>query len=142
MLPVKSLQEPPDEMLVRDRNPHVVASLKLEMLENAFSDVQPILCIAQLKSGESFDKNLKEAYLYHTIGGNHSRQALQELLKERPYLEQNRQYTHRLCAVYTPMEATLVRYLASKHNRAASCFHEMTTWDWVCSLTFQIIYVC
>ena len=94
MLPVKSLQEPPDEMLVRDRNPHV-ASLKLEMLENAFSDVQPILCIAQLKSEESFDKNLKEAYLYHTIGGNHSRQALQELLKERRYLEQNRQYTHR-----------------------------------------------
>ena len=78
MLPVKSLQEPPDEMLVRDRNPHVVTSLKLEMLENAFSDVQPILCIAQLKSGESFDKNLKRRHIYtiqlgEIIPGKHSR---------------------------------------------------------------------
>ena len=131
MLPVRSLQEPPRELLVRDRNPQMVSLLKQEMLSNPFGDVQPILCIVQLKENEPFDSKLKEAYFYLTIGGNHSRQALQELLQERPLLQKNRQYTHRLCAVYKPMLHQLARRLASKHNRAAAYCHEMTTWDWV-----------
>lgn len=131
MLPVRSLQEPPRELLVRDRNPQMVSLLKQEMLSNPFGDVQPILCIVQLKENEPFDSKLKEAYFYLTIGGNHSRQALQELLQERPLLQKNRQYTHRLCAVYKPMAHHLARRLASKHNQAAAYCHEMTTWDWV-----------
>ena len=89
MLPLKCLKESSDELLLRDRNPNIVASLKQEMMNNPYSDVQPILCIAQLKDGECFDTNLKEAYLYYTIGGNHSRQDLQELLKEKPHLTLN-----------------------------------------------------
>ena len=131
MLPLKCLKEPSDELLLRDRNPNIVASLKQEIMNNPYSDVQPILCIAQLKDGECFDTNLKEAYSYYTIDGNHSRQALQELLKEKPHLTLNRQYTHRLCAIYKPMVSKLARRLASKHNRAAVFNHEMTTWDLV-----------
>ena len=82
----------------------MVSLLKEEMLSNPFGDVQPIFCAAQLKESEVFDSKLKEAYLYYTIGGNHSRQALQELLEEKRHLKNNRQYTHRLCAVYKPME--------------------------------------
>ena len=133
MLPVMSLQEPPDDLLVREVNTAVVSSLKIEMQDNPCNDVQPLLCVVQLKADESFNKQHKEGYYYHTIGGNHSRQALQELLKENPQLQGNRQYTYRLCAVYLPMEATLARRLASKHNRAASYCHKMTTWDWVSS---------
>ena len=135
MLPVKSLQEPPDDLLVREVNTAVVSSLKLEMQENPCTDVQPLLCVVQLKSDEVFDKQHKEGYFYHTIGGNHSRQALQELLRENPHLQQKRLYAHRLCAVYLPMEAKLARRLASKHNRAAAYCHEMTTWDWVSIVT-------
>ena len=138
MLPVRSLQEPPAELLVRDRNPQMVSLLKDEMLSNPFGDVQPILCIAQLKDNEVFDSKLKEAYHYYTIGGNHSRQALQELLTEEVHLKNNRRYTHRLCAVYKPMENQLAKRLASKHNRAAAYCHEMSTWDWVCI----IIIIC
>ena len=101
------------------------------MIANNCTDVQPILCIADVKGGDSFDACSKEGYRYATIGGNHSRQALQELIKEKPAFANNRQYSHRLCAVYTPMDTKLIRRLASKHNRAAAYCHEMTTWDWV-----------
>ena len=125
MIPVKSLQEPSEELLIRECNPKVVASLKQEMFDNPFADVTPILCIAKVQQGESFNSNLKEAYLYETIGGNHSRAALQEILKENSDLCADRQYSHRLCAVYIPMANTLARRLASKHNRAAAFTHEI-----------------
>ena len=51
------------------------------MIANNCTDVQPILCIADVKGGDSFDACSKEGYRYATIGGNHSRQALQELKK-------------------------------------------------------------
>lgn len=135
MLKVSSLKEPPSELLVRERNNAMVAALKLEMLENPCNDVTPILCIVKMTENESFNKTLKDSYHYITIGGNHSRQALQELLKERKELQGNKLYTHRLCAVYEPMDLSLARRLASKHNRATSFTHEMTSWDWVSMCT-------
>ncbi len=137
MLPVKALREPPPQFLVRDCNEKVVSVLKEEMLLNPFSDVQPILCMVSLKDGEIFDKTKKEGFLYHTLGGNHSRQALQEILKENPHL-QSKVYTNRLCAVYKPMEVKLARRLGSKHNRAANFCHEMTTFDWVSNIVDMI----
>ena len=131
MIPVKSLQEPPEQLIIRECNTKVVANLKQEMLDNPFADVTPILCIAKLQPDENFNSSLKEAYLYETIGGNHSRAALQEILKENPNLCADRQYSHRLCAVYKPMANTLARRLASKHNWAAAFTHEMISWDWV-----------
>ena len=38
--------------------------------------------VHMLHSGESFDETKKETYLYETLGGNHSRAALQTLCKE------------------------------------------------------------
>ncbi len=99
MLPVKSLREPPPQFLVRDCNEKVVSVLKEEIMLNPFSDVQPILCMVSLKDGEIFDKTKKEGFLYHTLGENHSRQALQEILKENPHL-QSQVYTNRLCAAH------------------------------------------
>jgi len=140
MLPIKCLQEPPKELLVRECNLKMVESLKQEILDNPCNDVTPILCIVNLQQNGAFDHSLKEAYLYSTIGGNHSRQAFQEILKENPEFNSNRQYTHRLCAVYSPMANTLARRLASKHNRAATYSHEMTCWDWVSNYSTQINY--
>ena len=131
VLKVNSLKEPPKELLVRERNDTMVAALKLEMMENPCNDVTPILCIVELAQNEIFNKALKDSYHYITIGGNHSRQAIQELVNERRELQRNKLYTHRLCAVYEPMELSLAKRLASKHNRATSFTHEMTSWDWV-----------
>ena len=66
---------------------------------------------------------------------------LQELLDEMPQLEQNKQYTHRNCAVYTSMDTLLAKRLASKHNYAATNSHEMTTWDWVSNVHLTS-YLC
>ena len=137
LLPVGCLKAPPNEWLVRDCSEKVVEQLKIEMIANNCSDVQPILCIVDLNGDELYDLNSKEGYHYCTIGGNHSRQALQELLKENPTFVSNKEYTHRLCAVYKPMDTKLIRRLASKHNRAAAFCHEMNTWDWV-----SISHVC
>lgn len=99
------------------------------MIENPTVDVQPILCSVKLDSGQKFDPNFKDAYQYYTIGGNNSRVALQQLLKEKPYFSEDKNYTHRLCSVYSPMPTHLSLRLASKHNRATSFSHSMSTWD-------------
>ena len=129
MLPINTLIEPPDPLLVRKTSRAFIDSLKQEMLLNPISDVQPILCMVCLKEGDEFAERYKEAYKYQTIGGNHSRVALHEILQEHPGLSQQRNYTHRLCSVYSVMPTQLALCLASKHNRASTFCHEMTTWD-------------
>lgn len=129
MLPVSSLVEPPDELLVRETSQDFIDSLKAEMMDNPTSDVQPILVLVRLKEGEAFDPNLKDGYIYDTVGGNHSRQAVQELLREHPELTRKKVYSHRLCSVYTRMPTSLALRLASKHNRASTFTHDMTTGD-------------
>ena len=57
------------------------------MLENPTCDVQPMLCVVRLKEDEEFDGKLKEGYIYETIGGNNSREAIQQLLKEKSHLK-------------------------------------------------------
>ena len=129
MLPVCRLMEPPKQLLVRDKKTVFIEALKQEMLDNPLGDVQPILCVVQLKDKEKFDSKMKEAYTYYTIGGNHSREALQQILSEKPELSRNRTYTHRLCSIYSKMESHLLIRLASKHNRATNFSHDMTAWD-------------
>ena len=82
MLPINVLSEPPSALLVCDTNGQFI-SLKKEMLDNPTSDVQPMLCVVKLDKGQAFHPNLKERYRYETIGGNHSRIAMQQLLNYR-----------------------------------------------------------
>lgn len=138
MLPVSSLKEPGCADLLREKNEIFIETLKKEMIDNPIGDVQPILCIVELGSTQEFDPQLKDGYQYTTIGGNNSREALQQILLEKPYLRDNRLYSHRLCSVYKPMNSTLTLRLASKHNKATSVSHDMTTWDKVCNYVFCI----
>ena len=121
--------EPPEELLVRAKSEVFIDSLKKEMVQNPTADVQPLLCLVRLKSDEEFDEKIKEGYIYDTIGGNNSREAIQQLLSENPGLKKNRLYSHRLCSVYKRMPTDISLRLASKHNRAAGFTHDMTTWD-------------
>lgn len=139
LLPVSTLIEPPEQLLVRAKSDKFIDSLKEEMLENPTRDVQPLLCIVKLKDEDDFDEKLKEGYMYETIGGNNSREAIQQLLRENSLLKKKKIFSHRLCSVYSPMTAELALRLASKHNRAAGFIHDMTTWDKV-SPTIIIIY--
>ena len=129
MLPVSSLVEPSDDLLVRDKNVQHIEALKKEIQTNPTTDVQPMLCIVRMKGDDKFDPKLKEGYLFETIGGNNSREAYQQLLKEKPELKRKKVFTHRLCSVYTRMERQLALRLASKHNRATAFYLETSTWD-------------
>lgn len=108
MLPVSSLEEPPSNILLREKNEPFIESLMNEMIENPTGDVQPILCIVDLNEGNEFDPERKEGYKYTTIGGNNSREALKQLLVEKPYLKDNKLYSHRLCSVYKPMDSNFI----------------------------------
>ena len=70
----------------------------------------------QLNDDQDFDEKIKEAYIYETIGGNNSREAIQQLLTEKPDLKRKKIYSHRLCSVYSRMSNELALRLASKHN--------------------------
>ena len=48
MLPVSTLVEPSNSLLVRETSELFIDSLKKEILENPIADVQPMLCIVQL----------------------------------------------------------------------------------------------
>lgn len=141
MLPVSCLVEPPDELLVRETSQTFIDGLKTEMRANATSDVQPLLTLVRLKEGDCFDQTLKDGYIYETIGGNHSRQALQELLKENPELSRQKLYSQRLCSVYSTMPTSLILRLASKHNRASVFTHDMSTCDKVECLSIIIMMI-
>ena len=83
-----------------------------------------------LKKANSLATILKNICEFdYTIGGNNSREAMQQLLKEHSELKGEKIFSHRLCSVYSPMDTTLALRLASKHNRATTFIHEMTTWD-------------
>lgn len=47
------------------------------MLQNPVKAVAPLLVLVHLDDGKQFDPQHTEAYHYETIGGNHSRIALQ-----------------------------------------------------------------
>ena len=141
MLPVSSLKEPPSNILLRDKNEMFIETLKREMLDNPTGDVQPILCIIELNNGQEFDPTFKDGYQYITIGGNNSRIALQKIILEKPYLKDNKLYSHRLCSVYKAMDAKFTLRLASKHNKATAFSHNMTTWDKVCISKCNAQYV-
>lgn len=131
---MSTLNEPPEELLVRSKSDTFIEALKEEMLENPTRDVQPLLCLVRLNDGEDFDDKVKEGYSYDTIGGNNSREAIQQLLSEKPELKKKKMYSYRLCSVYTRMPNELALRLASKHNRASGFTHDMTTWDKVRTL--------
>lgn len=125
---MKSLIEPRKSRLLREPNLEYVESLKEEMLNNPTVNVAPIIGSVHLQEHDKFDKNHPEAYVYETIGGNHSRLALQSLLKARSDLSEA--YRFRIVSVYdstiTDEEA---QHLALRHNRATEFTNKMLTQD-------------
>ena len=122
------LIEPRVSHLVREPNMNYVDALKEEMLSNPTTNVAPIVGVVHLKEEEQFDKKHPEAYVYETIGGNHSRIALQQLLVHDKDLSDI--YRFRMVSVYnstiTDEEA---QHLSLRHNRATEFTNKILTQD-------------
>ena len=121
-----NLKAPKQDNCLRAPDRFFIDSLKKEMVDNPTSLVSPIVGLASLDSGERFDSRHPQSYMYETIGGNNSRIALQELMKEHP---DNNLFKNRMVAVYVGLSDQLVLRIASKHNRASGFTHVMTTQD-------------
>ena len=88
---------------------------------------QSYLIMFSIYIGEEFEEEKKETYLYETLGGNHSRAALQALCEdiENPPAV----FRTRLVSVYFGLTDEEAYRLASKHNNATSLQHRMSHWE-------------
>ena len=118
--------EPHPARILRLPDPVFVESLKNEMRKKPTSSVTPITGVVYLHEGEAFNQNHASSCSYETIGGNHTRIALQELRTAYP---ENQHYKCRMVAVYANLANHLALCLATKHNRATGFIHSMTTQD-------------
>ena len=130
-VPVSCLVSPKKEHMVREPDHNFIACLKNEMMLNKTNEVAPIIGIVQLHD-EQFDPKHPEAFVYETIGGNHSRIALQQLIKENKELLGDREFCSRRVSVYSNLSDEHVQHLAHRHNRATEFTSKMTTQDKVC----------
>ena len=80
---------------------------------------------------EQFYTKHPEAYNYETIGGNHSRLALTQLLKEKKELALDLKFFNRRVSVYTRprLSDEQAQHLAHRHNRATEFKSKMNTQD-------------
>lgn len=99
--------------------------LKENMLKNPSKDVTPLVGLVVLGDGEEFDEQRKESYMYETLGGNNSRVALQELVKE----SDDPRFRMRLASVYRGLTDDQALRLAAKHNAVTSLHHAISTSD-------------
>ncbi|KAL5509182.1 hypothetical protein EMCRGX_G004500 [Ephydatia muelleri] len=127
-IPVTCLLSPDKEYMVREADEKFIECLKHEMLENRTCDVAPIVATVRL-SDEQFDMKHPEAYTYDTIGGNHSRIALQQLIKENQELAKDPTFSSRRVSVYGRLSAEQAQHLAHRHNRATEFTSKMNTQD-------------
>ena len=84
-----------------------VEALKVEMITNPLMEVAPIIGLLILPEGEEFIPAHCAAYNYVTIGRNHLRMALQEILNchDNPLPV----YHHRIVSVYHGLSDTEVQ---------------------------------
>ena len=135
-VPVSCLIEPSPFHLIRKPDPQFVSLLKKEMISNPTQDVAPIVGLVKLSHTEQFCPAHAEAYQYETIGGNHSRIALQEILQDCD-TSSRFLYSHRLVSVYHGLSDEQVQHLAHCHNRATEFTSKMTNQDKV-----LFIFIC
>ena len=137
-VPISCLIPPSGGRCLREPDQVFIESLKKEMVANPTSIVSPIVGVVQLRRDEIFDSRHPQGYIYETIGGNNSRIALQELVKEHPNMDC---FKTRLVAVYVGLSDEEALRVASKHNRATSFTHSMTTQDKVHVIVLCYMYV-
>ena len=134
-IPISCLVAPSEGRCLREPDRVFVNSLKKEMMENPTSLVSPIIGLVRLGTNETYDSRHPQGYIYETIGGNNSRIALQELVKEHPDMDC---FKTRLVAVYIGLSDDEALWVAAKHNRASSFTHSTTTQDKVCFINFYM----
>ena len=98
------------------------------MLQEASTSPYHVATV-RLLDDEHFDTKHPEAYTYEMIGGNHSRIALTQLLKEKKELALDPKFFIRRVSVYTRLSDEQAQHLAHRQNRATEFTSKMNTQD-------------
>ena len=85
---------------------------------NLTCDVAPIVAQVLPREGQKFDEAHPKAFKYETLGGNHTRIALTQLLEEDKELASLPYYRARLVSVYAWLFTEQAQHLALRHIRA------------------------
>lgn len=102
--------------LTREPEPWHIKQLKEEFKKNPFSYFTMMVINIKGISKDQFQESMldNDQYSLETIGGNHSRLALQGLLMENP--NQSHLYNRRLVAVYCNLTADEAKRKGNDHN--------------------------
>ena len=79
----ENLASPRINYLLRSPDDQYVKNLKGELLRRPIPFGAPFLCIVKgIPDADQFDNYKLDGYVYETIGGNHRRLALQQILRD------------------------------------------------------------
>ena len=111
---------PPQEgQAIRDIDMKYLKTLKERIVTYPTAHVAPLLANVQLSTGQSFDADDLEAYQYEMIGGNHSKEVFQMLVKDPILYRLQKSFLFRLAAVYTGLTDKEALAFGRQHNRTS-----------------------
>ena len=118
---VLKLQQPPDELLVRPISRTWIDEIKIKLQSPGSIHVTstfPVLINKdQVATLEDFDMNKIDQYALYTLGGNHLRCAIQELLMEEGAEDRWSHLRMININVYVGLETVHARQMANRHNQ-------------------------
>ena len=78
------LTSPRSDQLIRSPDDQYWKDLKKELLRRPLPFSAPILCVVRgLQTNDTFNKQSLDGYVYETLGGNHRRLAIQDILRDK-----------------------------------------------------------
>lgn len=124
-----SLAAPRPEYTLRELDVCHVQVLKNELLSRPLTQCgKPIVVIAKgLKDVDKFDEKDLDSYGLEVIGGNHRREAINEIIKTSTSNETKELFKFVYVQIYTEMEPFEALRLAQIHNNTDKVHHELNT---------------
>ena len=123
-MPVITLQEPPKGMLVRNINQAWKEEIKKKLKTQTGPVITVLPCLVDPKAiskPEDFNKNNLPAYIKYTLGGNHLRTAMQELILDQH--NDHDDYTHLRHVhidLYVGLPCRMARRVSNQHNQKST----------------------
>ena len=125
-LPIKQLQTPRDEILIRKIDPVFVEKLQSDMEKEPEGNYGLSYALVKNCTIEVFKADSLDAYEYEVIGGLHNMTAAKALNEKYP---NNPHFKGRHSRVYCGLKDEEALWLASRHNLTAAMRHEMSFFE-------------
>eukprot|EP00058_Branchiostoma_floridae_P022238 XP_002607728.1 hypothetical protein BRAFLDRAFT_82825 [Branchiostoma floridae] len=130
-IPIKRLVEPAWKRLVRAADPQHVSNLKQRFIASSGQMTTVLIGNIPEMTTEHYDRTRVDRYRYEVIGGNHTRIALQEILRDTPEkLDVASVHMH----IYCGLPDDLAKRVGMAHNNVMNYSKPETTLDQLISM--------